>query len=187
MAIEIFNDGGCIRILSNNNTLLISKGQIKTIDTIRTDTVRIDIGEGPLKNIYIKNAEVITPQTFANPEDLRDAISAMLQSNISGVATEFNQLEEISQLNQILAVLLDIKTLVSKLQGGRGNPLMIDESTPGTVYYGYAVAGADTAAAIWAVLRAVRRRDIMVYSWADGDELFDNIWDDRLTLNYLPL
>ena len=29
--------------------------------------------------------------------------------------------------------------------------------------------------------------DIVIVEWADGNELFDNIWDQRLDLNYMVL
>jgi hypothetical protein len=186
MATEIFNDGACIRILSNNNTLLISKLQIKTIDTVRTDTVRVDLGEGALKNIYIKVSEVVTPQVFVTADDLRDFINGMLLSNTSGSATEINQQEEIHQLQLILAVLLDIKTLINNYKGGKGTPQQTDESNPGVVYNGYAAAGSDPSSAVWAIQRVTRTKDLVVYAWADGNENYDNVWDGRLSLTYLP-
>ena len=50
---EIYNDGASLRIVNSGNVILVSKLQIKTIDTIRNDVVRLDIGEGALKNIYL--------------------------------------------------------------------------------------------------------------------------------------
>ncbi|MBK6937006.1 MAG: hypothetical protein IPH18_09110 [Chitinophagaceae bacterium] len=83
MAIEIFNDGASLRILNKGSVILVSKLQIKTIETIRNDVVRLDIGEGALKNIYIKFADVTTPAGLADAGQLRDAINAMLLSNRS--------------------------------------------------------------------------------------------------------
>ncbi len=187
MATEIFNDGACIRILSNNNTLLISKLQIKTIDTIRTDTVRIDIGEGALKNIYIRFQEVTTPRDIIGADGLRDWLNTILLSNTSGGATEANQQTQTQQLNLIRVLLADIKTMVAQYTGqGRGIPQRIDESNPNEIYNGYAAAGAAASAPVWAIQKVSRRGNVTLYSWADGNENFDNVWDDRLTLNYLP-
>jgi hypothetical protein len=189
MPTEIFNDGACIRILSNNNTLLLSKLQIKTIDTVRTDTVRIDIGEGALKNIYIRFDEVVTPRGLINADDLRDYINNFLTSSVSGGATETKQDTQITLLTQVAGLLTDIKAMVGRYTGGggKGSPLRIDESNPSEIYNGYATAGALTGDPVWGIERVTRRGDVISYTWADGNENFDNVWDDRLTLNYLPI
>ena len=189
MAIEIFNDGASLRILNNCSVILVSKLQIKTIETIRNDVVRLDIGEGALKNIYIKFADVTTPAGLADAGQLRDAINAMLLSNVAGAATEVKQDAEIGILNGILGVLTDLKVIMNTGGGGGGikQPIRIDESTPNIIYNGFAVTGASTAEAIWAIQRVTRDKDIIVYEWADGNELYDNVWDDRYNLAYAPV
>ncbi|MGF2410739.1 hypothetical protein [Ferruginibacter sp.] len=185
MATEIFNDGASLRIVTEGNTILVSKIQIKTIETIRNDVVRLDIGEGALKNIYIKLAEVVTPAGLGDAGQLRDAINAMLLSNVAGGATEIKQDTEIGILNGILGVLNDLKGIMNTGSGGGiKQPIRIDESTPNIVYNGFAVIGSATNTAVWAIQRVTRNADIIVYEWADGNELFDNIWDDRYNLNY---
>ncbi len=186
MATEIFNDGASLRIVSGGNTILVSKIQIKTIETIRNDVVRLDIGEGALKNIYIKLAEVVTPAGLGDAGQLRDAINTMLLSNVAGGATEIKQDTQTGILNGILAALNDLKIIMNAGGGGNGikQPIRIDESTPNIVYNGFAVIGAATNAAVWAIQRVTRNADIIVYEWADGDELFDNIWDNRYGLLY---
>ena len=189
MAIEIFNDGASLRILNKGSVILVSKLQIKTIETIRNDVVRLDIGEGALKNIYIKFADVTTPAGLDDAGQLRDAINAMLLSNVAGAATEVKQDAEIGILNGILGVLTDLKVIMNTGGGGGGikQPIRIDESTPNIIYNGFAVTGASTAEAIWAIQRVTRDKDIIVYEWADGNELYDNVWDDRYNLAYAPV
>lgn len=189
MAIEIFNDGASLRILNKGSVILVSKLQIKTIETIRNDVVRLDIGEGALKNIYIRFADVTTPAGLADAGQLRDAINAMLLSNVAGAATEVKQDAEIGILNGILGVLTDLKVIMNTGGGGGGikQPIRIDESTPNIIYNGFAVTGASTAEAIWAIQRVTRDKDIIVYEWADGNELYDNVWDDRYNLAYAPV
>lgn len=189
MAIEIFNDGASLRILNKGSVILVSKLQIKTIETIRNDVVRLDIGEGALKNIYIKFADVTTPAGLADAGQLRDAINAMLLSNVAGAATEVKQDAEIGILNGILGVLTDLKVIMNTGGGGGGikQPIRIDESTPNIIYNGFAVTGASSAEAIWAIQRVTRDKDIIVYEWADGNELYDNVWDDRYNLAYAPV
>jgi hypothetical protein len=90
---QIFNDGAVIRIENGTKTLLVTKEQVKTIDTIQNNIVRIDIGEGPLKNIFVNYQEVQTP-VVGSANELRDLIKGwMLSDNYNGGdATEATQL-----------------------------------------------------------------------------------------------
>ena len=78
MSVQIINDNSCIRVVNGTTPLLIHKSQVKTIDTIKNDTVRVDIGEGTLRHIYIKFSDVVAPSGLADANALRDAIKAML-------------------------------------------------------------------------------------------------------------
>ena len=185
MATEIYNDGASLRIVNNGNVILVSKIQIKTIDTIRNDVVRIDIGEGALKNIYLKYAEVSVPKGLPDVNQLRDELNAMLQSTVGGGATESKQDTQIKILSEILRVLTEIGTKIT-VSGSVKLPTRIDESNPTVVYNGFAVAGATGADAVWAIEKITREKSVTIYEWADGDDLYDNIWDNRYELNYLP-
>ncbi|HRI22594.1 MAG TPA: hypothetical protein PLA68_16655 [Panacibacter sp.] len=189
MAIEIINDGASLRIVNKGSAILVNKLQIKTIETIRNDVVRLDIGEGALKNIYIRFADVTTPAGLVDAGQLRDAINAMLLSNVAGGATEIKQDTEINILNGILGALTDMKVILNNGGGGGGikQPIRIDESTPNVVYNGFAVTGSLTVDAVWAIQRVTREKDIIIYEWADGNELYDNVWDDRYNLAYAPV
>ena len=185
----VYNDGACIRIVFNGNVIQVNKCQIKTIDTIRNDIVRIDIGEGPLKNIYIRLPDVIFPESFRGVIALRDYIKDLMIQN--GFSTEAKQDAEITELQQIRAVLLDIKTVFQNGGGGGGGlpikqPLREDESQPNVVYKGYAVANTNTKDAAWAIQKISRIDNQIIYEWADGDENYDNIWDNRYELQYFP-
>jgi len=58
-----------------------------------------------------------------------------------------------------------------------------DSADPDLVYGGRAATeGASTAAAVWQILRVVVSTGVVDY--ADGDVLFDNVWDDRESLSY---
>ncbi|MFN8291015.1 MAG: hypothetical protein U0U70_12230 [Chitinophagaceae bacterium] len=186
MATEIFNDGASLRILNKGSVILVSKLQIKTIETIRNDVVRLDIGEGALKNIYIKFADVTTPAGLADAGQLRDAINAMLLSNVAGGATEIKQDTEIGILNGILGALTDLKVIINAggVGGGIRQPIRIDESNPNVIYNGFAAVGSLPSAAVWAIQRVTRDKDIITYEWADGNELYNKVWDDRYLLDY---
>lgn len=190
MATEIYNDGACLKIINKGSIVLVNKLQIKSIETIRTDTVRLDIGDGPLKNIYIKFAEVTVPAGFTNAGMLRDAINAMLKTNSEGLATAELQQTGNATLNAVLTVLGEIKVILSALKcGGNCQEIRIDESDPLSIYYGFAVAGSATNQAVWSIRRESKSKenDIVIVEWADGNELFDNNWEQRLGLVYAPV
>jgi hypothetical protein len=189
MPIEIYNNGPSLKIVNGGSVILVSKIQIKTIETIRNDVVRLDIGEGALKNIYVRFADVTVPAGLADAGQLRDAINAMLLSNVAGGATEIKQDTEIGILNGILGALTDLKGIINAGGGGGGikQPIRIDESTPNIIYNGFAIAGSSTVDAVWAIQRVTRDKDIIIYEWADGNELYDNVWDDRYNLAYAPV
>ena len=185
MPIEIYNNGPSLKIVNGGSVILVSKIQIKTIETIRNDGIRLDIGEGALKNIYVRFADVTTPAGLADAGQLRDAINAMLLSNVAGGATEIKQDTEIGILNGILGALNDLKGIMTTGGGGGiKQPVRIDESKPNVVYYGYAAIGSAIDAPVWAIQRVTRANDIIVYEWADGNENYDNVWENRYMLDY---
>lgn len=190
MAIQIFNDGASIRIVNAASVLLINKSHIKTIDTVRDNTIRLDIGSGALKNVFIKFQEVTIPAALPDVYALRDAINAMLQTTGTGLATEAKQDIQIELLSGILSALTEIKIAISNLKCGcNGQIMRIDESNPLVTYVGYANMGSLPGDAAWQIQRTRRfvTNDIVVVEWADGNQLFDNIWDQRHELNYLEL
>ncbi|HMT75853.1 MAG TPA: hypothetical protein PKA77_17400 [Chitinophagaceae bacterium] len=184
----IYDNGSYLRIVLNGGALLINKYQIKTIDTIRNDTVRINIGEGPLRNIYIKLADVAVPAGLADAAALRDAVVAMV--NISAAGMDNTRLDAgINELTQIRNLLV---TLSAKWQQGELGgcdfackmPLREDESQPGIVYKGFAIPSASTNEPVWAIVRIYKQDNQLIYQWADGNQLYDNIWDNHLNLVY---
>lgn len=190
MATQIIDNGASLRIVNAASVLLINKSHIKTIDTVRDNTIRLDIGSGALKNVFIKFTEVTIPAALPDVYALRDAINAMLQTTGSGLATEAKQDIQIEILNNILTVLTDIKTAINNLKCCcNGQIMRIDESNPLVTYVGYANMGSLPGDAVWQIQRTTRfaTNDIVIVEWADGNELFDNIWDQRLELNYLAL
>jgi len=62
-----------------------------------------------------------------------------------------------------------------------------DSGTATTLYVGYAKpgSGGSEAAAIWAIKRIENpSTDTWQIEWADGDQEFNNIWNDRESLTY---
>jgi hypothetical protein len=189
MAVQIVNSGAAIKITTNGAVRRILKSQIWEISVIKTNVIKLDLGQGALHNIYINFSDVDSPVT-ATPDALCDNINNMMQSLVSGGATEQNQLSEITQLQNISNGISSLSTAISS--GGSGGSsafneaLIVDESNPNIIYRGYAVAGANVAAAVWAIKKTVSNAngDVTTTTWADGNQNFDNIWNNRATLVY---
>ncbi|MBS1773435.1 MAG: hypothetical protein JST82_11305 [Bacteroidetes bacterium] len=99
--VQIVDSLSCIRVVTNGVPLEIHKKAVKTIDVLHNDTVRIDIGEGALRHVYIRFAEVTVPGGLANVNILRDTIKGMLDADDASGATAGNQVSEIGILNNI--------------------------------------------------------------------------------------
>lgn len=190
MSFQIFNDGACIRIqrLSEQNVakvLMLSKEQVKTIDVIKNNIVRIDIGEGPLKNIFINYQEVTFP-ALDSADELRNEINAMLKSDIY----DGDNLSELTQRN-ILTKLEEIATLlqsndVAESDLTKKEPSRIDESNPYMVYRGWHKLFGDEQANEWAIQRVRRENDQIIYEWAFGTQRQIYKWWDRADHVYAP-
>ena len=171
---QIINNGASVKIISPDGTRNILKQEIIEISILKDTIVKIDIGQGALNNVFINHPEVSIPQT-PTPDALMDAINAMLQSSIvipPGISTELNQQSEISKLDSIRISLL--------LQA----PQISDETNPKTIYKGFAVPGALTSAAVWAIQKITNNKGIYTYQWSGGNQNFDKVWDNRTALAY---
>jgi hypothetical protein len=178
MATEIYNEGPCFRIVKNGQEFLVTKVQIKRIDTLRENLVRIDNGEGALKHIYLDINDVTVPNTFKDVIALRDVLLNWLKQ--SGVAKEVKQDTQIDELILIRKALQNLSLSSNNIM----EPLREDESQPNIIYKGYAAPDAQTYDAVWAIVRITRIKDEIIYEWADGDQNYDNIWDERYNINY---
>lgn len=202
MEIQVINDNAVIRVVTDGVPLLIIKSQIKTIDTVKNEMVRIDIGEGALHHIYIRHADVTLPQGLVDAAALRDVIKAMLDGSgndftpvVQGLAQVHEDITAASAnqaglLTNMLAVLNSVKQSLDGTNSNFAQPARVDESVPMVVYNGYVVALAtapQTANPVWAIQRITRNGDMFVYEWANGNRNYTNVWDDRYTLNYQPL
>jgi hypothetical protein len=58
-----------------------------------------------------------------------------------------------------------------------------DTTTTDTTYIGKASIGSNTSEEAWQIAK-LDTSSGLVKTWADGDALFNNIWDDRASLTY---
>ena len=102
MSVQIYSYGACIRLVTDNSVLLLGKSQVRTIEAVRQDTVKISLGEGTLNEILIKLADVTQPAGLVDVAALRDAITHMLDNA--------NQFEEVAlikyqaQIDQLIEI-----------------------------------------------------------------------------------
>lgn len=62
---------------------------------------------------------------------------------------------------------------------------LVDQTTTAdTIYIGEALPGSATSAAKWRIQRVRTATTPVDVLYADGDEHFDNVWDDRASLSY---
>ena len=169
---DIINNGVNIKVVNGTIERHIFKNVIREISVVKTDTVKIDIGQG-INNIFIKYSDVVNPVT-ANVAALRDALDAMCQSGEVG-----------AELLQIKGGIDTLNTSMNSLNGKiLSEPLAVDESTPNTVYRGFAPVGTLSSAAAWAIQQVVIAGDVTTRKWASGNQNFTNVWDNRATLTY---
>lgn len=180
----IQDNGASIKITVGTQVRNIVKRTIVEITVIRTNIIKIDIGQGALDNVFIPYSDVTAPLT-ADPAALRDAINAMLTDSIAGVATEAKQNDQINLLNSLSTAISAMQALVGTLDSKIFfEPLAIDESGPNLIYKGYALAGTIPDATTWAIERIEKQGEIEIHTWANGNKNLANKWVDRENLTY---
>lgn len=62
--------------------------------------------------------------------------------------------------------------------------LAIDEVDATLTYLGVAKVGTLTSAARWQIKKIAKTGNVSLFQFADGDERYDNVWDNRASLTY---
>ncbi len=182
MATEITNNGASLKIVTDGSPRFILKSQIRDVNVLRDTILKIDIGQGTLNNIFVDQVEVTIPVS-KSVDDLRDQLIAMLSGNTPGLATEQKQDSEIATIQDLKTQVLDLQSKVGSVDSKLFfEPLIVDENNPNYVYKGYAVPGAKTNLAVWAIERITSKKGVLTYQWAAGNKNFDKVWDNRATL-----
>lgn len=182
---QLFNDGAVVRIENGSKILLLSKEQVRTIDTIKDNIVRIDIGEGPLRNIFVNYQDVQSP-VVGSANELRDLIKQwMLSDNYDGSdAKEATQVSILTQLLSMTQVLQAIKA--QEVDIAKSEPSRMDESNPYIIYRGWHKAFGVPDAPEWAIERIRREGDEFIHEWAFATKKQNFTWTDRLQHPYFP-
>jgi hypothetical protein len=111
MSVQIYSYGGFIRLVTNSSVLLLAKTQVKSIEAVRDDSVKISLGEGPLNEIVVKLSDVIMPSGLVDVAALRDAIAHMLDH------ANLYEDEALIKLQSQIDQLIEIKHLFNLWQG----------------------------------------------------------------------
>lgn len=77
----------------------------------------------------------------------------------------------------------DIITAISGISGTAKYALRLDEASATVTYIGEATIGSATSSAVWRIKKMDTTSGIVI-TWADSNENFDNVWDNRASLTY---
>ena len=93
----------------------------------------------------------------------------------------YNEVSTNTRLNK--AVVEDDGALRVKSYDSR-EKVLVDEVSATLTYIGKAIPGSSLASAVWLIYRVSVSGAITTISHADGNSLYDNIWNDRASLSY---
>lgn len=69
-------------------------------------------------------------------------------------------------------------------EGSDNYKIIIDEVDANTIYIGKAVVGTATTEAKWQIRKISTSGTVKTIAWADGDDAYNQIWDNRTSINY---
>lgn len=108
-SIQLVSYGAYIRITTDSSVLLLEKTQVKSLEVVRQDTVKLSIGEGTLNEILIKLSDVTQPAGLADVAALRDAIAQILDEpdgyEAEALRRQQAQIEELIAIRQLFHLL----------------------------------------------------------------------------------
>ena len=61
----------------------------------------------------------------------------------------------------------------------------LDDYSATVSYVGYAAVGVTGSEAFWKIKRMTTSGTVLTIEWADGNEEYDNIWNNRVALTYV--
>ena len=96
----------------------------------------------------------------------------------AGIATSDNQIAIIAQLDDVITILTDDKE-------SKNLTVRLDQISSTLFYVGKAVIGSIDSNNTWQIVRYTKTGNILKSEYANGSELFNQIWNNRLTLNYI--
>lgn len=77
----------------------------------------------------------------------------------------------------------DTNNLIQEIIDSKSLACRVDEASATVMYVGEATPGELTSTAKWRIKKVDQTSGVVV-TWADGNNNFDNVWDNRVTLSY---
>lgn len=74
--------------------------------------------------------------------------------------------------------------IISTLDVPTPKAIAIDEVDGNTTYIALAKVGAVTSDPVWQIRKVYKVASVTKFLYADGNALFDNVWDNRASLTY---
>ena len=174
-SIQITNTNTNLVITNGANVRTINKQVIREISILRGTTIKIDIGGGALRNIFLPIADITQPDHTDGPT-LLAALNSMLAPLDIQIEAELSTLSETINVMQ--------STIENMLPASMQEPSLIDEAKENVVYTGFAEPGADTAQPRWAIMRTTILEDVIINDWSNGVQTMTAVWNDRTQLAY---
>ena len=135
-----------------------------------------DINEGSFQQAIVKAFDEPTETlktTIANPEDI-----------ITSDITDSTKIGDGSGANFVGVTAANSRKALNTYQIDTTESVYIDEASATTTYFGYAVAGASVASAVWKIKRLSISGTVTSILFADGNSNYDNVWNNRSSLVY---
>lgn len=115
---------------------------------------------------------------------MADVIKGFEDSLQQGDVQYVTRTSESSNKHSLDVSLKSAATSVTIGTTSAGEALLLDEPVAGTTYLCKAPPGTLTSAAAWQVERLTETGTTLRREWADGNNSYDNICDNRLSLSY---
>jgi hypothetical protein len=176
MNISITNNHTTLTIANGENTRTINKTLIREVSILKNNILKLDIGGGALRNIFLPIAEITLP-THRDAVDLTEKINAML---VPQDETILNDLTDLS------ATINSMQTRLSGMMPATlQQPLLVDDSNPYVIYSGFGAIGANPDSNEWAIMRTKISDDgVQVNQWVNGGQNLESSWDARFNYTY---
>lgn len=176
MSVEIKSIGTNLSVKVGENTRLLAKSLVREVSILKNSTLKLDIGGGALRNIFLPLADIVLPEHTDNAS-LLDAVNTMLTPPEVAIQGELDELQ---------GVVGHLQTLVGNMNPAfLQEPMFIDEGNPRVIYTGFATTDAKPAEPKFAIMRTTIGDDeIIKNEWANGNLNNTNVWDNREALTY---
>lgn len=63
--------------------------------------------------------------------------------------------------------------------------VLVDDNTTTVTYVGEAPSASLESSPVWRIKKLETIGTVLKITWADGNQFFDNVWNDRMGLSYL--